>query len=173
VPAAITDRPPPAAHAFGHSRRARPWLLVDWVALAALLLALLSPAAALAHPPGITERVSVSSVGTEGNNDSTGPSISADGRLVAFTSDADNLVAGDGKFDVDVFVRDRQAQTTVPASLATDGTQTGFELGSGNASLSADGQGWPSSRRGRWPLRTAAFRWTSSCTTSSRSGRAT
>jgi hypothetical protein len=87
-----------------------------------------------------TERVSVTSAGTEGNNDSTGPSISADGRFVAFTSDADNLVAGDGNFDVDVFVRDRQTQTTVRSSVATNGIETGFELGSGNAALSGDGQ---------------------------------
>ena len=87
-----------------------------------------------------TERVSVTSAGIEGNNDSTGPSISADGRLVAFTSDADNLVAGDGNFDLDIFVHDRQTQTTVRASVATDGTETGFELGSLNAALSADGQ---------------------------------
>jgi Tol biopolymer transport system component len=87
-----------------------------------------------------TERVSLSSAGIEGNNDSIGPSISADGRLVAFTSDADNLVTGDGNFDLDIFVRDRQAQTTVRASVATDGTETGFELGSLNAALSADGQ---------------------------------
>jgi hypothetical protein len=59
---------------------------------------------------------------------------------VAFTSDADNLVAGDGNFDLDVFVHDRQTQPTVRASVATDGTETGFELGSGNAALSADGQ---------------------------------
>jgi Tol biopolymer transport system component len=87
-----------------------------------------------------TERVSVTSAGIEGNNDSTGPSINADGRLVAFTSDADNLVAGDGNFDLDIFVHDRQTQTTVRASVATDGTETGFELGSLNAALSADGQ---------------------------------
>jgi Tol biopolymer transport system component len=87
-----------------------------------------------------TERVSLSSAGVEGNNDSIDPSISADGRLVAFTSDADNLVAGDGNFDLDVFVHDRQAQTTVRASVRSDGTETGFELGSLNAALSADGQ---------------------------------
>jgi Tol biopolymer transport system component len=87
-----------------------------------------------------TERVSRSSAGAEGNNDSTGPSISADGRLVAFTSDADNLVTGDGNFDTDIFVHDRQTQTTVRASVRTDGTETGFELGSLNAALSADGQ---------------------------------
>jgi Tol biopolymer transport system component len=115
---------------------------------------------------GTVERVSVSSTGVEGNNDSTGPSISADSRLVAFTSDADNLVAGDGNFDVDVFVRDRQTQTTVRASVATDGTETGFELGSGNASLSADGQAVAFQSEGRWCPGTAAFPWTSSCTTS-------
>jgi WD40-like Beta Propeller Repeat len=64
---------------------------------------------------------------------SSSASISADGRLVAFTSDADNLVAGDGNFDTDIFVHDRQTQTTVRASVRSDGTETGFELGSLNA----------------------------------------
>jgi Tol biopolymer transport system component len=86
------------------------------------------------------ERVSVTDAGVEGNNDSLGPSMSADGRFVAFTSDADNLVAGDGNFDTDVFVHDRVVHTTVRASVRTDGTETGFELGSSGASLSADGQ---------------------------------
>jgi Tol biopolymer transport system component len=89
---------------------------------------------------GTVERVSVTDAGVEGNNDSLGPSMSADGRFVAFTSDADNLVAGDGNFDTDVFVHDRQAHTTIRASVRTDGTETGFELGSSGASLSADGQ---------------------------------
>jgi Tol biopolymer transport system component len=98
---------------------------------------------------------------------SSSASISADGRLVAFTSDADNLVAGDGNVDTDIFVHDRQTQSTVRSSVRSDGTETGFELGSLNAALSADGQVWPSSRRGRWWLRMAASPWTSSCTTSS------
>jgi Tol biopolymer transport system component len=71
---------------------------------------------------------------------SSSASISADGRLVAFTSDADNLVAGDGNFDTDIFVHDRQTQSTVRSSVRSDGTETGFELGSLNAALSADGQ---------------------------------
>ena len=41
------------------------------------------------------ERVSVASDGTQGNGDSTAPSISADGRYVAFQSVASNLVPGD------------------------------------------------------------------------------
>src|SRR5438105_2267721 len=44
---------------------------------------------------GKTARVSVDSHGAQGNGDSEGPSISADGRFVAFYSDAANLVAGD------------------------------------------------------------------------------
>lgn len=42
-----------------------------------------------------SERVSVGSNDTEGNNNSYNPSISGDGRYVTFSSDANNLVAGD------------------------------------------------------------------------------
>ncbi len=62
---------------------------------------------------GLTDRVSVDTAGTEGdqqsgdsNPDSYSASISADGLLVAFTSLATNLVAGDGNGLSDVFVRD-------------------------------------------------------------------
>ncbi len=41
------------------------------------------------------ERVSVATDGTQGNGDSEDPAISADGRYVAFESDASNLVPGD------------------------------------------------------------------------------
>jgi Tol biopolymer transport system component len=44
---------------------------------------------------GTTKRISVASDGTQGNNNSYNPSISADGRYVAFYSDASNLVSGD------------------------------------------------------------------------------
>ena len=43
---------------------------------------------------GQTTRVSVDSSGIQGDGDSDSPSISADGRYVAFDSDATNLVAG-------------------------------------------------------------------------------
>jgi Tol biopolymer transport system component len=71
---------------------------------------------------------------------SSSASISTNGRLVAFTADVDNLVAGDGNFDTDSFVHDRQTQSTVRSSVRSDGTETGFELGSLNAALSADGR---------------------------------
>jgi hypothetical protein len=58
---------------------------------------------------GTTSLVSVSSTGTPGNAASYGPNgsmMSADGRYVAFSSVASNLVPGDTNGTVDVFVRD-------------------------------------------------------------------
>jgi len=77
---------------------------------------------------GETTRVSVSSDGIEGNDDSRSPSISADGRYVAFLSRADNLVPGDTDGGEDVFVRDRETGITrkilsgaSEAAIAADG----------------------------------------------------
>jgi len=53
---------------------------------------------------GVTHRVSVNSAGKEGNKDSYDASISANGQLVAFTADADNLVKGDTNGKQDIFV---------------------------------------------------------------------
>jgi Tol biopolymer transport system component len=54
-----------------------------------------------------TERVSVGRNGAQTNSNSFSPSISADGRFVAFSSDATNLVPGDTNRATDVFVRRR------------------------------------------------------------------
>ena len=62
---------------------------------------------------GTTERVSVSSAGTESNGFSYSPSVSSDGRLVGFMSGSNNLVAGDTNQEHDVFVRDRDATAFV------------------------------------------------------------
>ena len=85
---------------------------------------------------GTTERVSVSTGGVGGNNTSTNPSISADGNVVAFHSLASDLVSGDTNSENDVFVRDRQAGTTVRASVSSTGVpgQGGFPA------ISADGR---------------------------------
>ena len=72
---------------------------------------------------GTTELVSVATGGAQGNNDSVAPSISGDGRYVAFESLASNLVGGDTNGTWDVFVRDRLTGTTERASVATGGTQ--------------------------------------------------
>ncbi len=50
-----------------------------------------------------TTRVSVDSAGAEGSSNSFDPSISGDGRYVAFASRAGNLVAGDTNGSDDVF----------------------------------------------------------------------
>jgi Tol biopolymer transport system component len=66
---------------------------------------------------GQTTRLSQSSMGEEGNGHSYLPAISADGRFVAFASDASNLVAGDTNGVTDIFVRDTQENTTVRVSV--------------------------------------------------------
>ena len=65
-----------------------------------------------------TVRVDVGSGGQGGRGGaSSGPVISADGRRVAFTTDAPNLVAGDEDTNADAFVRDVAAGTTTGVSL--------------------------------------------------------
>ncbi len=61
--------------------------------------------------PGSTERVSINSNGDQANASSFSSTISADGRFIAFTSDASNLVTGDTS-GRDVFVHDRDTGTT-------------------------------------------------------------
>jgi len=87
---------------------------------------------------GATERVSVDSSGVQGDNDSSAPSISADGRYVAFWSMASNLVAGDTNGTWDVFVRDRTAGTTERVSLDSSGAQANGP--SYGPAISADGR---------------------------------
>ncbi len=86
---------------------------------------------------GTAERVSVASDGGLSEGHSQYASVSADGRFVAFTSTAGNLVADDTNDTWDVFVRDRQAGTTQRASVATDGGE-GYDFSTGPA-ISADG----------------------------------
>jgi len=87
-----------------------------------------------------TTRVSVASDGTEGNGGSGAASISADGRFVAFLSDADNLVPGDTNGSPDVFVHDRQTGQTTRVSVASNGTQGNGTSGEDGCSISADGR---------------------------------
>jgi Tol biopolymer transport system component len=90
---------------------------------------------------GVTTRVSVDSAGAEVVYDSTGPSISADGRYVAFQSDATNLVPGDTNGYPDIFVRDRQVARTIRVSVDSAGAQGNGPSGLSPAvSISADGR---------------------------------
>jgi hypothetical protein len=85
---------------------------------------------------GTTERVSVGSNGAQGNGDSLFPSISADGRYVAFTSGATNLIPGGTNGTGDIFLRDRRLGTTELVSMGSGGAQG--NSGSVLSTLSAD-----------------------------------
>jgi Tol biopolymer transport system component len=87
---------------------------------------------------GSTERVSLDTGGGDPDGFSTAPAISADGRYVAFTSGASDLVTGDGNSTTDVFVRDRELDTTERVSVDTGGADP--DAGSSDPSISADGR---------------------------------
>lgn len=72
---------------------------------------------------GLTERVSVSSTGVEGDGHCGGPWISGDGRYVTFGSEASNLVPGDTNQHRDVFVHDRVAHRTTRVSVSSSGAE--------------------------------------------------
>jgi Tol biopolymer transport system component len=80
---------------------------------------------------GAIQLVSVSTNGTGGNAASSAPAISADGRYVAFLSQAGNLVPNDLNNSVDVFWRDLETGATTSATTA--GSATSF-------TMSADGR---------------------------------
>ncbi|MEU8876883.1 hypothetical protein AB0D24_38270 [Streptomyces javensis] len=86
------------------------------------------PGAASAEPAGVgdvggvsaagVERISVASDGTQGDGDSTGATITADGRRIAFSSLAKNLTPANPVTWERVFVRDqRTSQTTLMSSI--------------------------------------------------------
>ena len=89
---------------------------------------------------GQNTRVSVDFNGAEGNSDLLSPSISADGRYVAFDSYADNLINGDLNASKDVFVHDMQTGQNTRVSVdsygghGSSGTEPSFP------SISADGR---------------------------------
>jgi Tol biopolymer transport system component len=84
-----------------------------------------------------TTRVSVSSTGAEGDGASFYPSISADGRFVAFRSFARNLVPHDRNRVEDVFVRDRLTNVTRRVSVDTSGREANGP--SVSSSINGDG----------------------------------
>jgi Tol biopolymer transport system component len=95
---------------------------------------------------GITERVSVSSTGEEGNGYSPpdwfwwsgARKVSADGRYVVFASDASNLVPGDDNGRNDAFLRDRTMGLTYCLSVTP--TEAVSDKGAWEPVISADGR---------------------------------
>ncbi len=87
---------------------------------------------------GVTTRVSLNSDGVEANNASLYSDISADGRYVAFSSGADNLVPDDSNGVTDIFVRDRQTGQTTRVSVNAGGKEGNDR--SDRPAISADGR---------------------------------
>lgn len=85
-----------------------------------------------------TVRVSVDTMGLQGNGDSRVPSISADGRYIAFFSQASNLIAGDTNGVGDAFLHDRQTGQTSRVSEDSAGIQGNQETE--YPTISADGK---------------------------------
>ncbi len=91
---------------------------------------------------GVTQLVSrATGAGAKGNGNSRYPTVSADGRFVAFTSESTNLDPDDTTTRGDTYVRDLQTQTTILADRASGvtgvkGNGDGFD----GMSLSADGR---------------------------------
>lgn len=99
---------------------------------------------------GATERVNVDAGGREADGAFGGsriPSLSADGRFVAFESDASNLVAGDTNSARDVFMRDRGSGPPQPPQPATSCAEADAVLigvrGSGDNDHPGHSLDWP------------------------------
>jgi Tol biopolymer transport system component len=94
---------------------------------------------------GTTERVSISTTDLEGQDDSEDPTISRDGRFVAFESYAEELNGYtadewplDGNISNDAYVRDRLGRVTQRASEKSNGFEAFAD--SWEAEISPDGQ---------------------------------
>jgi recombinase/WD40 repeat protein len=85
-------------------------------------------------------RAAPSMSGAQGNGESAFPSVSADGRFVAFYSEAINLVPGDGNAAIDVFVHDRETGITERVSVSSGEIEGNANSMSPTPALSADGR---------------------------------
>ncbi|HUS85549.1 MAG TPA: hypothetical protein VMX56_10415, partial [Anaerolineales bacterium] len=108
---------------------------------AIVIVMLVSPAllvqATLANTE-LTERVSISSAGLEGDQVSRTPSISADSQIIVFASEATSLVVGDTNDVQDIFLHDWLAGTTERVSLSGQGQEANGA--SAWPEISADGR---------------------------------
>ncbi len=87
---------------------------------------------------GTTIRVSEDTAGNPGIGESVDPVVTPNGRLVAFQSDAGNLLVGDTNGVADVFVRDLRTGETRRVSVTSDGAEVGGR--SSSPALSSSGR---------------------------------
>lgn len=107
------------------------------ISLAAAVAALVTALPALSANPK-TKLISQSSSGATTDAISFHPSVSGDGRLVAFASDATTLVAHDTNGQTDVFVRNTKSGNTKRVSITSNGGQA---TGGGSLSPAISGNG--------------------------------
>jgi Tol biopolymer transport system component len=86
---------------------------------------------------GVTTRVSVTSHGDQTNGGLGRVTMSSDGNLIAFQSDAWNIVPNDDNLVQDIFVHDMKTGKTTRASVSSSGAEA--DAYSANAAISADG----------------------------------
>ncbi len=128
---------------YGQSQRlhfqpsTRPLSVVVVLLLVSATIVALFPAPTAAATYAIS-RVTVASDGTQANHDAAWPSISGDGRYVAFWSWATNLVDNDTNNKPDIFVHDRETKQTTRVSVASGGEQA--NASSEQAEISSDGR---------------------------------
>jgi uncharacterized repeat protein (TIGR01451 family) len=108
-----------------HRRRYEPLAARVLPPLVAAVLFATAVLAAPAGSSGVTRRVSVDDTGTQGNSFSFQPAMSGNGQIVAFVSNASNLVIGDTNGLPDVFVHDLGNGLTERVSVDNDGMQAG------------------------------------------------
>ncbi|MEH1918344.1 FG-GAP-like repeat-containing protein, partial [Nostoc sp.] len=87
---------------------------------------------------GQITRVSIANDGTEGNSYSYSPSISGDGRYIAFYSNASNLVPNDNNEKEDIFVYDQTTGQITRVSVDSNGAEANGK--SYSPSISGDGR---------------------------------
>lgn len=87
---------------------------------------------------GTTTRISMGHDGSEADGNSIYPVISADGKFVAFESDATNLVTGDTNGKTDIFLYETATGITTRVSVDSSGNQGTNP--SRKPTISADGQ---------------------------------
>ena len=112
--------------------------LIGAIMCVALTVVAVSTVPWVAAATGGAERVSANASHNQGDSESRAPSISADGRYVAFASLAGNLVPQDTNGEYDVFVCDRQTGEVKRVSVGSAGAQANGT--SGSPSISADGR---------------------------------
>jgi len=116
----------------------RPLRIAGLLTVAAAVALPAGAAAAAPDAPGVIHRVSVAVGGGGASGDSESVDVNRNGRLVAFQSEAPDVVADDDNELTDVFVRNRRQDQTILVSAAPDGTVGNSQ--SGEPSISNDGR---------------------------------